>query len=175
MKNSADKSLLYSLWPTAWGPMGAVAGKDGISCIVLPHYQSNDLAELLVWEHPGAQRDDSSFEQLIELSRAYFNGRSVNFDEIECSLPKETTLTGMVLRACRKIAYGLTISYGKLATQIDRPDSARAVAAALGKNPIPLVIPCHRVTYSDGRLGGFSTPGGIELKRRMLDLEKKLL
>ena len=152
--------------------MGAVAGQGGISRIVLPHYQRNDLAELLAWEHPGLQRDDAAFEQLIELSRAYFNGRNVDFGDIECDLPKQTTLTGLVLRACREIGYAQTSSYGRLATQIGRPDSARAVAAALGKNSIPLVIPCHRITYCDGRPGGFSAPGGVELKIRMLDLEK---
>lgn len=152
--------------------MGAVASHCGISRIVLPHYQHSDLAKLLAWEYPGAHRDDAAFGQLIELSRAYFNGLQVDFGDIQCDLPRETTLTGLVLRACREIAYGQTISYGRLATQIGRPDSARTVAAALGKNAIPLVIPCHRVTYSDGRAGGFSAPGGVELKLRMLQLEK---
>ena len=83
------------------------------------------------------------------------------------------TLTGKVLAACRKIPYGQTRSYGSLAQEIDAPDAARAVAAALGKNPIPLVVPCHRVTYSDGRPGGFSAAGGVALKLRMLALEKR--
>ena len=152
--------------------MGAVAEQGCISRIVLPHYQRKDLEELLVWEHQGAKRNDSTFEQLTELSRGYFNAQNVDFSDIKCSLPKETTLAGLVHRACRKIGFGKTTSYGQLARQIGRPDSARAVAAALGKNPIPLVIPCHRVTYSNGRSGGFSAPGGVELKLRMLELEK---
>jgi methylated-DNA-[protein]-cysteine S-methyltransferase len=78
-----------------------------------------------------------------------------------------------VLAACRKIPYGQTRSYGAIAKEIDAPDAARAVASALGKNPIPLVVPCHRVVYSDGRAGGFSSPGGVDLKLRMLAIEKR--
>ena len=117
--------------------------------------------------------DDKPFEPLIALSRAYFNARGADFSEIPCELPDETSLGGLVLRACRKIPYGQTRSYHVLAELIARPDAARAVAGALGKNNIPLVVPCHRVTYADGRLGGFSAPGGTDLKQRMLDLERK--
>ncbi len=109
----------------------------------------------------------------MSLTRDYFNGKSVGFDEVACDLPAESTLGGLVLRACRKIGYGKTTSYHMLAEAIGRADAARAVAAALGKNAIPLVVPCHRITYADGGLGGFSAPGGVETKRKMLDMEKK--
>lgn len=170
---SPDKpSLLrYAIWPTAWGPMGAVCDERGITRIVLPHYSPADLEALLKWDHPGAARDQGPFEKLIELSRAYFNGKPADFAEVAVAMPAPLTLTGKVLAACRKIPYGRTRSYGSLAEEIGSPDAARAVAAALGKNPTPLVVPCHRVIYSDGRLGGFSAAGGTELKNRMLALE----
>ncbi len=167
----------FAVWATAWGPMGAAAGAKGIRSIVLPHYRADELAELLAWEHGGAERDDagSRFATLIDLSRRYFNGQSVDFTSVACELPSEKTFAGKVLRACRDIPYARTISYGELALRIGRSDAARAVAAALGKNPFPLVVPCHRVTYSDGRIGGFSAPGGTQLKQRMIAIEASLL
>ena len=170
----------YHVWPTAWGPVGAVAGqgkeKEQKLCrFVLPHYRPDELLQLLAWEHPGSVRDDGPFTRLIELTCDYFNGRGADFTDIECEMPSERSFGGKVLRACRHIEYGHTSSYGALARSMGMEDAARAVATALGKNPIPLVIPCHRVTYSDGRAGGFSAPGGVELKGRMLSLEKRPL
>ena len=172
MAKKSDKPLHYAVWPTAWGPMGAAAGAAGVNRIVLPHYQADQIAELLVWERPGARRDETPFETLIELSRRYFNAEQVDFADIVCDLPAERTFSGKVLRACREIPYGRTQGYGALARRIGRADAARAVATALGKNPLPLVVPCHRVTYADGRSGGFSAPGGVELKQRMLAMER---
>jgi len=139
--------------------------------VVLPHYMADDLRALLAFEHPGAGEAPERFERLVELSRDYFNRKPVGFDEIACDLPAGKFSTA-VLTACRAIPYGRTRSYRDLAAAIGNPDAARAVATALGRNPLPLVIPCHRVTYADGRPGGFSAPGGVELKQRMLALEK---
>ncbi len=165
--------LTYTVFPTAFGPMGAVADGGELVRVELPHYQLDDLEALLAFEHQGALRDDDAFQAFRQRCRDYFNAKPVNFDDIACKLPKETTFTGMVLRACRAIPHGQTMSYSGLAKQIDRPDAARAVAAAMGKNPLPLVIPCHRVTYAGGKIGGFSAPGGEILKQRMQDLEAK--
>ena len=165
----------YSVWATAWGPMGAVMGECGMRRVVLPHYSFDDLLQLLAWEHPSATRNDQAFGELASFARDYFNGKPADFSIIPCDLPSPATLSGAVLRACRSIPYGRTRSYVALAESIGRPDAAQAVAAALGKNPVPLVAPCHRVTYADGRLGGFSAPGGVELKRRMLELERRAI
>jgi len=171
MPAKKTKAAFHAVWPTAWGPMGAAAGPRGLTRLVLPHYQADDLAELLAWECPGSARSDEPFQEIAELSRAYFNGRTVDFGSVSCDLPGENTFMGKVLRACRQVPYGQTVSYGELARRVGRPDAARAVASGMSKNPIPLVIPCHRVTYADGRLGGFSAPGGVAVKRRMLALE----
>jgi len=173
MSENGSGRLVYCVWATAWGPIGAVAGGRGIRRVVLPHYQFDDLVKLLAWEHPGAVRDDGAFERFIQLTRDYFNAKRVDFAGIACDLPGESTFAGKVLRACRLIPYGQTRTYLSLAKTIAREDAARAVAAALGRNPVPLVIPCHRVTYSDGRPGGFSAEGGVDLKRRMLDMERR--
>ena len=172
MAKKDNRELTYAVWATAWGPMGAVAGPAGLCRVVLPHYQLDQLADLLAWEHAGARRDETPFAMLIELSRQYFNGKAVDFGQVACDLPGEGTFSGKVLRACRAIAYGQTRSYHVLAELIGSAEAARAVATALSKNTIPLVIPCHRVTYAGGGAGGFSAEGGVELKKRMLALEQ---
>ena len=174
MSKTAAKQERFAVWATAWGPMGAVATDRGVSRIVLPHYQRDDLAELLAWEHPGAAAQQGPFEQLIELSRQYFNAKEVDFGEVACDLPPAGSFSGMVYRACRQIPYGRTAGYSRVAEQIRRPHAARAVATAMSKNPIPLVVPCHRIIYADGRPGGFSAPGGVAQKTRMLDLERRV-
>ena len=173
MAKKTDEHLTYALWATAWGPMGAVASAAGLRRIVLPHYQMNELAQLLAWEHPVAVRDDAHFERLIALTRQYYNARPTDFVEIACDLPAEGTFSGKVLRACRGIGYGQTRTYTSLAEQIGSPDSARAVGTALGKNPIPLVVPCHRVINAFGGMSGFSAPGGVDVKKRMLEMERR--
>jgi len=164
----------YTVFPTAWGPVGAVATSNGLCRIELPHYQLDQLVDLITWEHPGVVRDEQPFEQFISLVRDYFNAKEVDFGEAVCELPSERTFSGKVLRACRAIGYGQTCSYGDLGARIGSRDSARAVATVMSKNPLPLVLPCHRVVYTDGRPGGFSAPGGVELKQRMLDLERRV-
>jgi methylated-DNA-[protein]-cysteine S-methyltransferase len=76
-----------------------------------------------------------------------------------------------VYAAARQIPPGATASYGGLARAIGKPDAPRAVGAALGENPFPIIVPCHRVLSSSGALHGFSAPGGIATKRRMLEIE----
>jgi len=153
--------------------MGAVAGDGGVCRVILPHYAMDDLLAMLAWEHAGAERDDAPFETLVELSRAYFNGQVVDFSPAGCDLPAAGTFTGAVYRSCREIPHGQTMSYSGLARKIGREDAARAVATAMSKNPVPLVVPCHRVVYADGSPGGFSAAGGEALKARMLELERR--
>jgi methylated-DNA-[protein]-cysteine S-methyltransferase len=76
-----------------------------------------------------------------------------------------------VYAATRAIPPGTTATYGQVASAIGRPDAARDVGAALARNPFPILVPCHRVLGANGRLTGFSAPGGLETKRRMLELE----
>jgi methylated-DNA-[protein]-cysteine S-methyltransferase len=168
-----DSPVWYAVFPTAWGPMGAVAGPKGLRRVILPHYPADDLESLLTWEHPGVVRDDGRFGVLQGLCRDYFNARPTDFGAVECDLPPEGAFAGKVYRACRRIPYGQTMSYRQLALEVGREDAARAVATMMSKNPIPLVVPCHRVIYSDGRPGGFSAAGGVTLKQRLLDLERR--
>ena len=106
-------------------------------------------------------------EELVQQLDAYFEGRLQTFD-----LPLDpvgTDFQKTVWRALLRIPYGETRSYGQIAAQIERPAASRAVGAANGQNPIPIVIPCHRVIGSDGSLTGFG--GGLDIKQVLLELE----
>jgi methylated-DNA-[protein]-cysteine S-methyltransferase len=171
MSKTAKSAKWYAVWPTAWGPIGATAGETGVRSLVLPHYQPDDLRAMLAWNHPKAGEDKAPFAELIELSQAYFDATAVDFSPIRCELPG--AFAGKVYEALREIPFAQTRSYKDVSLEIGREDAARAVATAVGKNPVPLVVPCHRVIYADGRLGGFSADGGPALKKRMLDLETR--
>lgn len=161
----------YDAWSTAWGPIGAAVGAGGLIRLILPHGSREDILAELARLHVRAARHRGALADLRELTRAYFDGCEVDFRDVRCVLPPAKSFAGKVLRACREIVFGKTAGYSALAGQMGRPRAARAVASALGRNPIPLVVPCHRITYADGSLGGFSAAGGVELKRRMLALE----
>lgn len=106
---------------------------------------------------------DSCAEQLIE----YFAGARKSFD-LSLS-PSGTTFQQSVWTELRKIPYGTTINYGEQARRIGQPKASRAVGAANGKNPIAIIVPCHRVVGASGSLTGFA--GGMDMKKALLDLE----
>jgi methylated-DNA-[protein]-cysteine S-methyltransferase len=89
------------------------------------------------------------------------------------TLSRLTPFARKVLDACMKIPAGKTVSYSQLAGMIGKPKASRAVGSALARNPIPLIIPCHRVVRADGSLGNFSAPGGTSTKKKLLALEKQ--
>ncbi len=159
--------LIFGAWPTAWGPMGGVRGAAGLVRIELPHYSSDDLKALLQWETPGARLDNSAFADVAQLCQDYFNGKNIDFSTVNCDLSSIGPFGRKILGACRQIAYGQTRSYTQLAMMSGEGENkARAAAQALAKNPIPLIVPCHRVLAAGGGLGGFSAPGGVDTKKR---------
>jgi O-6-methylguanine DNA methyltransferase len=105
----------------------------------------------------------------ISLLRAYFRGTPTDFTPIPLDITSATPFELDVWAACRTIPWGHTRSYRWIAQQIHKPRSARAVGNALAKNPLPILIPCHRVLRHDGSLGGFTA--GLPLKRQLLHLE----
>ncbi len=158
-------------WPTAWGMMGGARGAKGLRRIILPHHSPKDLRELLAWEHPGAATDDEAFADVAALCRDYFNRKGPDFADVPCDLSTVGPFARRILAACRAIPFGQRLTYAALARSAGEAGKARPAAQALGRNPIPLVIPCHRVVATGGGLGGFSAPGGVDLKARMLALE----
>jgi methylated-DNA-[protein]-cysteine S-methyltransferase len=115
--------------------------------------------------------DRKPFREVVRQLEAYFEGKLKEFDVPLVLDGTEFQL--LVWRSLRKIPYGETVSYGQLARRIGSPEAARAVGLANGSNPIPIIIPCHRVIGSNGDLTGFG--GGLPLKKKLLALESRQL
>lgn len=115
---------------------------------------------------------DHKFSDITNKIIKYFNGEKVDFDDIPIFLNNFSEFSLKVLLICRKIPYGTVISYKELARRAGNKNAFRAVGNILGKNPIPIIIPCHRVIGSDGKLHGFT--GGIDVKKTLLRLEKAI-
>lgn len=118
----------------------------------------------------GFVRDEAALAQARRELSEYFRGERTRFS-LPVDLRTLTPFQQEVLRATCRIPYGEAWSYGDVAAAVGRPRGARAVGQALSQNPICVVIPCHRVVASDGSLHGYSGAGGIETKRRLLELE----
>lgn len=111
---------------------------------------------------------DGSPDTIRRQVREYEAGERRTFD---CSVAFPATYTGRVMRAIAAIPYAETRTYGELATEID--SGPRAVGGACGRNPVPVVVPCHRVVRADGGLGGYSASGGVALKARLIEHEAR--
>ncbi|NDD29157.1 MAG: methylated-DNA--[protein]-cysteine S-methyltransferase [Proteobacteria bacterium] len=107
----------------------------------------------------------------VEQVRRHLEGHAQQFDDLTLDLDHLPPFTRAVCLEARHIRSGEIVTYGELAARVGRPGSARAVGQALGRNPIPVIVPCHRIVAAHGRPGGFSAPGGLETKRRLLALE----
>jgi methylated-DNA-[protein]-cysteine S-methyltransferase len=114
-----------------------------------------------------SRADDAVLGAAASQLREYFEGSRTEFD-LQLR-PAGTSFQRTVWAALRTIPYGATCSYGLLARRVDRPMAARAIGRANGSNPIPIVIPCHRVIGADGSLTGYA--GGVDIKRRLLEHE----
>jgi methylated-DNA-[protein]-cysteine S-methyltransferase len=162
--------IQYAAIPAPFGSVGLVAGETGLRQVILTGRTPIQTARWL-----GEQVAEGKHERglLISLQRQlhdYFDGKPVRF-RVRVDLNSLTEFQRRVLDACSQVGYGQTITYGELARRIDRPQASRAVGAALGRNPVPLVIPCHRIVGSNGSLVGFSAEQGVKVKRWLLDLE----
>ena len=121
----------------------------------------------------GAIELDESFvveppDEIVVQLEEYARGERRKFD-LHVEFPD--TVTGAVMEAMAEIPYGETCTYGDIATELDT--APVAVGQACGRNPVPLIVPCHRVVGSDGGLRGYSAAGGVATKRRLLDLEAR--
>lgn len=165
--------MKYTIFNTAWGYFGLVADKKGLRRTILPCENRKTVEKCLLAGLDNPQFDKNLLKPLQKQIIAYFKGQPVKFDTplIITGLPP---FAQKVLNGCRKIPTGQTVSYSQLAGMIGKPRASRAVGSALARNPIPLIIPCHRVIHSDGSLGNFSSPGGTALKKMLLELEKTI-
>jgi methylated-DNA-[protein]-cysteine S-methyltransferase len=102
---------------------------------------------------------------------ALLRGDAIDFSAVALDMEQVPAFHRRVYEVARTIACGATLTYGEIAKRLGVPGEAREVGEALGRNPIPIIVPCHRVLAAGGKLGGFSAPGGVTTKRRLLAIE----
>ncbi len=158
----------FTIFETALGWIGLQGSEAGISQATLPQSSAERASLMLGKEIINSINSSAIFQPVVEKYNAYFQGHEVQFTE-PLDLTRRTAFERSVWKATQEISYGKTKSYAEIARQIGKPAAARAVGQALGRNPLAIIIPCHRVLASDGTLGGYG--GGLEMKRYLLDLE----
>jgi methylated-DNA-[protein]-cysteine S-methyltransferase len=160
--------LKYIIFETGMGWVGILASARGLLATTLPQPTAPAARELLGARINEATRSPDAFHDLVERLKEYYRGRKVAFPD-KLDLTGATSFQRAVWTATQRIPYGETRSYRWVAERIGKPQAARAVGQALGRNPLAIIVPCHRVLASDGRLGGFG--GGLKMKRQLLRLE----
>jgi methylated-DNA-[protein]-cysteine S-methyltransferase len=168
--NREEVKVAIDSCQTAWGWVGMASSSGGLLALTLPEpTQEKALKPLLERWGEKQLHDDPRLDGLKRKLQQYFDGQRVLFDE-PLDLREATAFQRRVWTAVRDIPYGETRSYGQIARQAGSPGAARAVGQAMAANPMPIVVPCHRVIGSAGDLRGFG--GGLDLKRRLLEMER---
>ncbi len=164
---SPEDELVCAVQDTSWGWMGAVASPRGLRRLTLPRDAADHALGEIADAFGPLPSDAGAFAGLFSRLERYFAGERISFD-VPLD-PRGTDFQLRVWEALRRIPYGETRSYQDVGRMVERPRGAHAVGQAVGRNPLGIVVPCHRVIAADGTLGGF---GGMEqLKSRLLALE----
>ena len=160
----------YGIMDSPLGPLWIAVGPRGVVNI---HYgvtpDPRELARITRAYGPGVLPDRRSCDRVLTELDQYFAGRRKRFD-VEVDLAPLTPFQQRILMATARVPYGELTTYKVVARQAGNEQASRAAGAALGANPIPIVVPCHRIVAADGTLGGYA--GGLAAKRRLLALER---
>jgi methylated-DNA-[protein]-cysteine S-methyltransferase len=170
----SSKDYAYHLFESASGSCGIAWSDAGIRVFQLPSRDMDAADRNLLRRLPGAEpKTPPPFVlDAVASAKLYFDGERIDFSGIELDLGEQSVFSRRCYVAARQVCWGRTTTYGTLARELGGgPETAREVGQAMANNPIPLIIPCHRVLAAGGKLGGFSAPGGSAAKLRMLELE----
>jgi methylated-DNA-[protein]-cysteine S-methyltransferase len=146
----------------------------GITRFQLPAKRADGAQRMLLRRAPGAKQGAPTPEvvEAVAAVKRYFEGKETDFSRFKLDLGEQAPLFQRIYAAARQVKWGRTTTYGALAKELGAgPEAAPDVGQAMAKNPVALIIPCHRVLAAGGKVGGFSAPGGSAAKRRMLALE----
>jgi methylated-DNA-[protein]-cysteine S-methyltransferase len=161
---------VYTIFLTEAGWTGLIGSSSGICRTTLPEKSRDRVIQSLGLTEDIQESAADYFTDLIQTFMNYYSGLPVQFS-VQIDFSGVSCFQKAVYQAAMTIPYGETASYGWIARNIGKPLAARAVGQALGRNPLPIVIPCHRVLAAEGKLGGFG--GGLPLKQYLLKLESK--
>ena len=163
----------FTLFDTAIGPCGVAWSDRGLVGVQLPEASEAETRERMLQRFPAAaeiappQKAQAAIANIVSL----LCGEPSDLSAIELDMHDVAPVHRRVYEAARAIPPGKTLAYGDIAARLGAAGAARAVGQALGRNPFPIVVPCHRVLAAHGKIGGFSAHGGTETKRRMLAIE----
>ena len=164
----------YLIFETASGFCGIAWNNVGITLFQLPTKSAGATERILLRRVPDAKLGAPTPEMVeaVTAVKRYFQGERTDFSQFKLDLNDQDAFFKQIYAAARKIGWGHTTTYGTLAKEVGAgPEAACDVGQAMAKNPVPLIIPCHRVLAAGGKVGGFSAPGGSAAKMRMLELE----
>lgn len=164
----------FALFETAIGVCAVVWSPRGIAGVQLPESSERAARARLARLHPGATEavPPEPVARAIADMTGLLDGKPTDLAELVLDLEGVGAFEARVYEFARAIAPGATATYGEIAQSMGDPGAARAVGQALGANPFPIVVPCHRVLGAGGKSGGFSAPGGLATKARMLNQER---
>jgi methylated-DNA-[protein]-cysteine S-methyltransferase len=161
----------YRLFETPLGPCGIAWTEHGVARLQLPEGDRGATERRLRKAATHSASAPAEVEQVIADVHWYLSGRRTDFSAAALDLANTGAFEQKVYALVRSIGWGQTASYGEIAAQMGTPHAARAVGQALARNPIPIIIPCHRILAKGHRIGGFSAYGGRLTKERLLGLE----
>ena len=162
-------SIEFSVRESSLGNLVLVARAGRLIELDILRQPDYEIKKALLTRFPGAVESTKPFRMSCLLLDRYLRGQKVDFDDLEVDISGEGEFTRKVLMELRRVPFGQLTSYGRLARMTGNGNAARAVGQAVGRNPIPIIIPCHRVIREDGSIGGFSL--GLKVKERLLALE----
>ncbi|MBX3570484.1 MAG: methylated-DNA--[protein]-cysteine S-methyltransferase [Rhizobiaceae bacterium] len=165
-----------TLTETDLGWIGLAWTPHGLSHLQLPERtRAGTFERLRARAGTGEEGEPPAFVlSVIRSIRRFAAGERIDFAEVSLDISHVGQFRLAIYAAARQIPHGATTTYGDLCAMAGYPGMARETGQAMATNPLPLIIPCHRVLAAGGRLGGFSAPGGTSSKLRLLDLEKSV-
>jgi len=163
----------FTLFDTPIGHCGIAWSEHGIVGLELPGSDEARTRKRLLGRVPGAvdAEPPPSVHEAIAAIVALLSGKPADLSGIPLDLARVSDFERQVYAIARKIPPGETLTYGDIAEKLGDKLLSRDVGQAMGKNPFPIVVPCHRVVAANGKLGGFSAPGGVDTKLKMLAIE----
>ena len=163
----------FALFDTAIGPCGIAWSAAGIVGVQLPERHENATRDRLLRRYPDARETPSPrhIQQAIDDIAGLLRGEKRDLSGIGLDLAGVPQFNRDVYAVARTIPAGATLSYGAIAARLGDRSAAREVGEAMGQNPCPLIVPCHRVLAAGGKVGGFSAAGGVTTKLRLLSIE----
>lgn len=170
---NAQSAVHFSLFATTIGDCGIAWQRDVVAATHLPEQTSKATAARLAARAGATENKPPAFiEHAIASICALLEGERTDLTDIHCDFSRVDAFSVGVYDAARAIPPGETLTYGDIAVHLGDKQLARSVGRALGRNPFPIIVPCHRVIGADGRLTGFSAYGGVDTKLKMLAIER---